>query len=49
MPEQATCGKGLAQNAALPAKLAGVNEAVAENLSARIEREEEMLAAARNR
>jgi hypothetical protein len=34
MPEQPTCGKGLEQNAALPAKLADVLDAVAENLSA---------------
>ncbi len=33
MPEQPTCGKGLAQNAALPAKLAEVLDAVADNLS----------------
>ena len=34
MPDQAACGKGLAQNAALPAKLADAIEAVAANLSA---------------
>ena len=34
MSDQATCGKGLAQNAALSAKLAEIVGAVAENLSA---------------
>jgi hypothetical protein len=33
MPDQATCGKGLAENAALPAKLAEVIDAVGDNLS----------------
>ena len=31
MPEQSTCGKGLAQNSALPAKLAEVIDAVGDN------------------
>ena len=33
MPEQAMCGKGLAENAALPAKLAAAIDAVGANLS----------------
>ena len=34
MPEQATCGKGLAANATLPARLGDVVSAVADNLEA---------------
>ncbi|HEV8654449.1 MAG TPA: hypothetical protein VGR85_02930 [Candidatus Limnocylindria bacterium] len=33
MPEQLTCGRGLAQNAALPAKFADVIDAVGDNLA----------------
>jgi hypothetical protein len=33
MSEQATCGKGLAQNATLPATLADVMDAVGDNIS----------------
>ena len=34
MEEQATCGKGLAEHSALPAKLAELTSAVADNLEA---------------